>query len=498
MIKKIKTLGDLKESGWKPETVKDEMRRNLIESLKNGEELFPGILGYEKTVIPQIVNAVLARHDIILLGLRGQAKTRILRMMIRFLDEYIPFVEGSEINDNPMAPLSRFAIEKIADLKDDTPVQWLHRERRYGEKLATPDTTVADLIGDLDPIKAASERLSLADENVINFGLIPRTNRGIFVINELPDLQPRIQVALLNIMQERDIQIRGFKVRIPLDITMAYSANPEDYTNRGSIITPLKDRIDAQILTHYPKNPETGKKITSQEAWLKRNSGLTIHIPEVYREILEYVAFEARNSEYVDQKSGVSTRLTITAFEQVQSSAERRCLMNHEKESGIRIADLYQMVPAITGKVELVYEGEQEGAVNVAKHLIGKAVSTVFKKHFPDPQKVMKDEDGPYDEIINWFAAGKTVELPDTLNEKEYRKRLAGVDGLEKLVKKHVNPAKEELVLWMDLVLEGLHQNSKLGKEDLDDTRVFSDMLGSMLGDMSDLDEDDDFWDTNR
>lgn len=493
----IKTIGDLKESGWKSESVKEEMRRNLIQKLRDGTELFPGILGYEKTVLPQLVNAILAKHDVILLGLRGQAKTKILRMLVNFLDEYIPVVEGSEINDDPFAPLSRFAREKIKEMKDDTPVSWLHRDLRYGEKLATPDTTVADLIGDLDPIKAASERLSLANESVINFGLIPRTNRGIFVINELPDLQPRIQVALLNIMQERDIQIRGFNVRIPVDVAMAYSANPEDYTNRGSIITPLKDRIDAQILTHYPKSLEIGKTITSQEAWQQRNGDTDIHIPEAYLEILENVAIEARKSEYVDQKSGVSTRMSITALEQVLSSAERRCMITGDKSSAIRITDIYQMIPAITGKVELVYEGEQEGALNVAKHLIGKAVSNIFKKHFPDPQKILKDEEGPYEDIINWFAAGNTVELPDALSEKEYRNRLSSVDGLEALVKKHANPDKEELYLLMDLVLEGLHQNSKLGREDLDDARTYSDMLGSMLGNMDDFDEDD-IWNSDN
>ena len=493
----IKTIGDLKESGWKSESVKEEMRRNLMQKLRDGAELFPGILGYEKTVVPQLVNAILAKHDVILLGLRGQAKTKILRMLVNFLDEYIPVVEGSEINDDPLAPLSRFAREKIKEMKDDTPVSWLHRDLRYGEKLATPDTTVADLIGDLDPIKAASEKLSLANESVINFGLIPRTNRGIFVINELPDLQPRIQVALLNIMQERDIQIRGFNVRIPVDVAMAYSANPEDYTNRGSIITPLKDRIDAQILTHYPKSLEIGKTITSQEAWQQRNGDADIHIPEVHREILENVAIEARKSEYVDQKSGVSTRMSITALEQVLSSAERRCMISGDKSSTIRITDIYQMIPAITGKLELVYEGEQEGALNVAKHLIGKAISNIFKQHFPDPQEILKDEEGPYEDIINWFAAGNTVELQDALSETEYRKRLSSVDGLEALVKKHSNPDKKELYLWMDLVLEGLHQNSKLGREDLDDARTYSDMLGTMLGNMDDFNEDD-IWNSDN
>src|SRR6056297_1689049 len=414
----MKTLGELRKSGYQSQSVKVELRKNMIRKMEADEELFPGILGYEKTVLPQLQNAILARHDIILLGLRGQAKTRILRLLAGFLDEKIPIIEDSEVNDDPLNPISKVGRERVADEGDDTPIEWVGRDQRYGEKLATPDTTVADLIGDLDPIKAASERLSLANESVINFGLIPRTNRGIFVINELPDLQPRIQVALLNIMQERDIQIRGFNVRIPVDVAMAYSANPEDYTNRGSIITPLKDRIDAQILTHYPKSLEIGKTITSQEAWQQRNGDTDIHIPEAYLEILENVAIEARKSEYVDQKSGVSTRMSITALEQVLSSAERRCMITGDKSSAIRITDIYQMIPAITGKVELVYEGEQEGALNVAKHLIGKAVSNIFKKHFPDPQKILKDEEGPYEDIINWFAAGNTVELPDALSEK--------------------------------------------------------------------------------
>ena len=389
---KVKTLGELKKSDWQSLSVKQEIRKNLIRKLKSGEQLFEGIMGYEKTVLPQIQHALLSKHDMILLGLRGQAKTRMLRKLVDFLDEYMPIVEGSEINDDPLNPLSRYAVNLINDHGDDTPVAWVHRSERYGEKLATPDTTVADLIGDIDPIKAATHKLNLADENAINFGLIPRTNRGIFVINELPDLQPRIQVALLNIMQERDIQIRGFKVRIPLDISMAFSANPEDYTNRGNIITPLKDRIDAQIITHYPKELEIGVSITRQEAWDDRGENIRIHIPDVYREIVERAAFEARDSEYVDQKSGVSTRMTITAMEQIISSAERRATINDEKEATVRIADLYHMVPALTGKLELVYEGEQEGAMNVAKHIIGKAINLTFKQYFPDPNSRSEDE----------------------------------------------------------------------------------------------------------
>lgn len=493
--KTVHTLGELKKSGWESRTVKDEIRSNLLIKIRNKETLFPGIQGYDKTVIPQIQHALLSRHDMILLGLRGQAKTRMLRMLVHLLDEYMPVVEGSEINDDPYQPLSKFARDLISEKGDDTPVEWIHRSLRYGEKLATPDTTVADLIGDIDPIKAATYRINLADENAINFGLIPRTNRGIFVINELPDLQPRIQVALLNIMQERDIQIRGFNVRIPLDISMAFSANPEDYTNRGNIITPLKDRIDAQIITHYPKDVEVGISITRQEAWDKREEDVQVYIPDVYRELIERVSFEARESEYIDQKSGVSTRMTITSMEQIVSSAERRAIMNGETDTAVRIADIFHMVPALTGKLELVYEGEQEGAINVAKHLIGKAVNKTFKSYFPDPRSRSEEEKSSYKSITDWFSQGKEVNLSDTLPEKEYRQRLNKVSGLMEMVQTAVRPGTdEELFSWMDLVLEALHQNSMLSKQDMDDESRYSDMVGSMFSSFGDLDEDlDDF-----
>ncbi len=490
--KKITTLGELKKSGWKSSSVKDEMRRNLLKKIENKQPLFPGIMGYENTVIPQIKNAILARHDLILLGLRGQAKTKMLRMLVAFLDEYIPVVKGSEVNDDPLLPVSKYAVELIDKYGNDTPIEWLHRERRYGEKLATPDTSVADLIGDLDPIKAASKKLALADEEVINFGLIPRTNRGIFVINELPDLQPRIQVALLNIMQERDIQIRGFNVRIPLDVSIAYSANPEDYTNRGNIITPLKDRIDSQIITHYPRELSTGIKITEQEAWTSRDSSVTVNVPDLYRTIIENVAFEARKSEYIDQKSGVSTRMTITAMEQVISSAESRAALNGEKETDLRITDLYAMVPALTGKLELVYEGEQEGAVNVAKHIIGKAINKTFKEHFPDPQTRKKDKDNKdYEKILNWFSDGNLLELPSVIDDNTYKNRLDEVDGLDSLVKSKAGSQGGSKYPVMDLVIEALHQNSKIGKDDINDVHTYTDMLGSMLGDMTGFDDDD-------
>lgn len=488
---KISTLAELKQSGWKSVTVKEEIRRNLICKIKKSEALFEGILGYDKTVLPQVQHAILSHHDMILLGLRGQAKTRILRNLVHFLDEYMPIIEGSEINDDPYNPLSRYAKELVAEKGDDTPISWVHRSARYGEKLATPDTTVADLIGDIDPIKAAANRLNLADDRVINFGLIPRTNRGIFVINELPDLQPRIQVALLNIMQERDIQIRGFNIRIPIDVFMAFSANPEDYTNRGSIITPLKDRIDAQIITHYPKVLETGIKITEQEAWQDRNDEISVHIPKLYREIIERTAFEARDSEYVDQKSGVSTRMTITALEQVVSSAERRALLNNETQAVVRIVDVFHMVPALTGKLELVYEGEQEGAAKVAKHIIGKAINKTFKNHFPDPQSKSESEKGKYKSIIDWFASGNEINLPDTLPSKEYESLLNSIPNLGELASKFVVNADEaDKYAVMDLILEALHQNSMLSKQDLDDQNLYSDMLGSMFSSLGGIDDD--------
>lgn len=480
----IETLGRLKESDWKSVSVKEEMRRNLIKKLNNQESLFPDILGFEHTVIPQIQHALLARHDIILLGLRGQAKTRLLRLMVNFLDEYLPIIAGSEINDDPFNPVSKYARDLVDEQGDETPIRWIHRSERYGEKLATPDTTVADLIGDLDPIKAATQKRTLADENVINFGLVPRTNRGIFAINELPDLQPRIQVALLNIMQERDIQIRGFDVRIPLDVAMVFSANPEDYTNRGNIITPLKDRIDSQIMTHYPKEITTGMDITAQEAWTLRNDSVNVTVPNIIKEIIEQAAFEARNSEYIDQKSGVSARLTITAMEQLISSAERRAIMNGESEVIARITDVYHVVPALTGKLELVYEGEQEGAIKVAKHILGLAIKKRFVAHFPNPQEQKKQEvENAYQKILDWFAEGNELEITDKMDNEEYTEVLSQVSGLNHFVRQYKpDVSDEEALVMMDTVIEGLHQHSMLGKEDVQHVRSYSDMLGSMLG----------------
>ena len=490
-MRDIQTLGELKQSSWESVSVKEELRRNLIEKIQAGETLFPEIIGYEQSVIPELQHALLAKHDFILLGLRGQAKTKILRRLHSFLDEYMPIIKGSEINDDPLNPISKQARELIAEEGDNTPIEWIHRSHRYGEKLATPDTAVADLIGDIDPIKAAAQKLTLADESVINFGLVPRTNRGIFGINELPDLQPRIQVALLNIMQERDIQIRGFNVRIPLDVLMVFSANPEDYTNRGNIITPLKDRIDAQILTHYPKEIKNGLQITEQEAWVARDGKLRVEVPPVMKKLLEQIAFEARESEYIDQKSGVSTRMTITAMEQLVSSAERRILLANEEATTVRITDLFHVVPALTGKLELVYEGEQEGVLNVAKHLIGKAIKQVFIQHFPDPEKQKKQDDKSiYQPVLDWFADGNTLSIADDMPRSEYASALQKVEGLSEIVKKHADiKEKGSELFMMDFVIEALHQHSMLGKEELETGRSYSDMLGSMLGSMENLDD---------
>src|SRR6187431_1479012 len=343
----IKTLGELKKSGYTSRSIKDELRGNLITKLRNKESVFAGIWGYEETVIPDLERAILAEHDINLLGLRGQAKTRLARLMVNLLDEYIPIIEGSELNDDPLHPISRFGRDKIQELGDKTPISWMHRDERYTEKLATPDVSIADLIGDVDPIKAASLKLPYSDERVIHFGLIPHAHRSIFVINELPDLQARIQVALFNILQEGDIQIRGFKVRLPLDLQFVFTANPEDYTNRGSIVTPLKDRIDSQIITHYPKSLDVGKRITQQEARLKDVQRARVSVNEIAKDLVEQIAFEARGSEYVDAKSGVSARLTISAYENLVAAAERRVIINGEKNTFIRITDFVGVVPAI-------------------------------------------------------------------------------------------------------------------------------------------------------
>ncbi|HRI29491.1 MAG TPA: sigma 54-interacting transcriptional regulator, partial [Chitinophagales bacterium] len=408
----IDTLGQLKASGYRSKSVKEELRTNLIEKLKKREPIFDGIIGYDKTVIPDLERALLSKHNIILLGLRGQAKTRMARLMVHLLDEYIPVVKDAELNDDPFHPVSRYANDLINQLGDDTPITWWHRSQRYTEKLATPDVTVADIIGDADPIKAANLRLPYSDERVIHFGLVPRANRGIFVINELPDLQARIQVSLFNILQEGDIQIRGFKIRLPLDIQFVFTANPEDYTNRGSIVTPLKDRIESQILTHYPPTIEIARAITEQEAHLPPEQQTNITINNLAKDLIEQIAFEARNSEFVDAKSGVSARLTISAMENLASAAERRMLINAEASTHVRVGDFWGVIPAITGKIELVYEGEQEGPFIVAQNLIGKAIRALFVKYFPNPEHIKrKKQRSIYQPIIDWFGEGNDLHL---------------------------------------------------------------------------------------
>ncbi len=488
-----RTIDELKKSGYKVLPVKEEMRKNLVSKLANNEPLFPGIIGYDKTVIPSIMNAILAKHDMILLGLRGQAKTRIARNLINLLDEKIPVIKGCEINDSPYRPVCRHCVNLVGEHGDDVEIEWLTREQRYGEKLVTPDVTIADLIGDIDPIKAAVQKLHYSHEGAIHFGIIPRTNRGVFTINELPDLQPRIQVGLFNIMEEKDIQIRGFNVRIRLDVMMVFTANPEDYTNRGNIITPLKDRIDSQILTHYPRTIEEAMQITDQEAWLTRDGGRSVVIPHYLKEVIEDIAFQARGSEFVDQKSGVSVRMTISVMENLISSAERRAIINNEKTIVPRICDLQQVLPGMTGKLELVFEGEQEGSVKVSRALIGKAVRETFRKYFPDPlQKKIRTPQGEeprrredeYTPIISWFESGNKIEVADDMPFDRYFSELSKVANLKEVAKKHMkveDSKKYELATSMEFVLDGLHQFSRIAKDDADNVVAYKDLVGSIF-----------------
>ncbi len=491
-IKRINTIGELKEAGYQPRSIKEELRANLIKKLKNKEETFSGIIGYEDTVIPDVERALLSKHNILLLGLRGQAKTRMARQMTELLDEYIPFVTGSEINDDPMQPISKWARDLIKEKGDDTPIEWMHRSQRYGEKLATPDVSVADLIGDIDPIKAANLRLSFADERVIHYGIIPKSNRSIFVINELPDLQARIQVALFNILEEGDVQIRGFKLRLPLDILFVFTANPEDYTNRGSIVTPLKDRIESQILTHYPKSLENALAITEQEADLAVDQKAMVSVSDLVKRLIEQVAFEARASELVDKKSGVSARLTISAFENAVSAAERRSIINKEKQTQVWISDLVGIIPSITGKIELVYEGEQEGPYQVAMNLVDRSIRSQFIQYFPNPESMKKRSskkgeapqvaDNPYRSVINWFDKGNHINLLFGTTDKEKIVQLYKVDGLYPLVKKHFPHANEkESSLLMEFILHGLSSYSLISKKILETSIEFKDLMGSML-----------------
>ncbi|TVZ51170.1 magnesium chelatase [Dokdonia sp. Hel_I_53] len=481
--KEIKTLGQLKNTGWKSRSIKDELREHLIEKLESGASTFAGIHGYEHTVIPELERAILSKHNINLLGLRGQAKTRLARQMVNLLDEWMPIVQGSEINDDPLEPISRYATSLIAETGDDTPIKWIHRSDRFAEKLATPDVTVADIIGDVDPIKAANLKLSYADDRVIHYGMIPRANRCIFVINELPDLQARIQVALFNILQEGDIQIRGFKLRLPLDMQFVFTANPEDYTNRGSIVTPLKDRIGSQILTHYPETVEIARTITEQEAKLDERQKSKIHVPNLVMDLLEEISFVARESELIDEKSGISARMSITAFENLMSTAERRMLLSGDKNTVIRYSDILGIIPAITGKVELVYEGEQEGADEVAKILIGDATKSLFDDYFPKIEKLTKeDQEDPYENILAWFFEQNGFELENNLSDREYKLIIDSITPLEDLINKYQpDTSEKDRYFLKEFILFGLVEYKKLSKYQLTTGMRFNDLYGNYI-----------------
>lgn len=481
--KRPANLGALQETSYASRTVKEEIRANLKVALAEGKPLFPGILGYERTVIPGVVNALLAGHDFILLGLRGQAKTRILRALVTFLDEEIPVLEGAELNDDPLAPISTWGQRRIAEAGRDTPISWLHRDERYTEKLATPDVSIADLLGDIDPIKAATRKLTFADPEVIHFGIIPRSNRGIFAVNELPDLAPRIQVGLFNILEEHDLQIRGFPVRIPLDLLMTFSANPEDYTNRGTIITPLKDRISSQILTHYPKKLTVSAEITRQEAWIDRDTQGVVITDEV-RLLVEEITAAARNSDLVDQASGVSARVAISALELLASNLERRALKTRDEPVHARLCDLHMLLPAITGKVEMVYEGEQKGPEVVAQQIIGQAIKKVFDQRFPTVGKEVgsggEDDAGPYAGIVAWFAAGGSITLSDELAFDDFESSLDQVPGLLELAARS-SEGRHQRALAAEIILEGLRQNLKLAREDLDSQVSYKELVKFQL-----------------
>ncbi|MBC8399024.1 MAG: AAA family ATPase [Flavobacteriales bacterium] len=453
MNNKIKTLKELKSSGYKALGIKDEMKKNLRLNLSKGISTFKGIHGYEDTVIPDLERAILSGHNINLLGLRGQAKTRLARQLTNLLDDWIPIISGSEINDDPLDPISYYGKQKINEFGDKTPIEWISKEDRFFEKLATPDVTVADLIGDIDPIKAATLKLSYSDPRVIHFGMIPRAHRCIFVLNELPDLQARIQVSLFSILQEKEIQIRGFKLRLPINVQFLFTANPEDYTNRGSIVTPLKDRIGSQIMTHYPKTIEIAKIITHQESSV--GDSKDVYVPELAKDIVEQISFEARESVYVDSKSGVSARLSISAFENLISSARRRMLINGESKTVLRMTDFNAVISAINGKIELVYEGEQEGATEISRLLILESVKTFFTNYFPKIKKLNKSEElDPYNEVLDWFK-NKELFIDENLDNKSYNDTFKTIKVLKKFVKNYIpkiDPKDEnfmcEFLLW--------------------------------------------------
>lgn len=483
MKPEIKTLAALKKAGYRSKSIKEELRDNLMEVLKSGKSAFEGVHGYEDTVLPQLERALLSGHNINLLGLRGQAKTRLARLMVGLLDEYIPYIEGSEINDDPFKPISSFGRDQIELLGDKTPIAWLHRDDRFYEKLATPDVTISDLIGDIDPIKAATLKLSYADERVLHYGMIPRANRCIFVINELPDLQARIQVALFNILEEGDVQIRGFQLRMPLDLQFVFTANPEDYTNRGSIVTPLKDRIGSQILTHYPESLAIAKKITAQES---KVSNEAVYIPELAKDLVEQIGFEARNSEYVDAKSGVSARLSITAYENLVSTAVHRSILTGSEQTTLRFTDVLGMIPSIIGKIELVYEGEEEGAAFVAETLINNAAKSLFLKSFPKIEKLKhEEEEDPYADIVNWFFEASSFELLDNATEADYDTALKSIPPLQKLVERYAPDTPEkEMNFTKELVLWALVAFKKLNKKRIGKGYSYKDPYGAYFSDL--------------
>ena len=485
-MKQCKTIGALKKTNYTSTSIQNEMSKNLRQLIKKGIPSFSGLYGYEYSVIPDLERAILSGHSINLLGLRGQAKTKIARQMTQLLDEWIPIVDGSEINDDPLDPVSLKAKSLIAKHGDKTPISWLHRDDRFFEKLATPDVSVADLIGDIDPIKAANLKLSYADERVIHFGLIPRAHRCIFVLNELPDLQARIQVALFSILQEKEIQIRGFKLRLPIQTQFVFTANPEDYTNRGSIVTPLKDRIGSQILTHYPKDLKTAKLITKQEAKMPVEGGASIHVCDLARDLIEQIGFEARKSEFIDAKSGVSARMSITSFEALISAAERRTLINGENKTSIRMSDFLGVIAAINGKVELLYEGEQQGAEQISFHLINQAVKSLFKNYFPEIKKLEKvDAKGPFDDLLGWFYKDNELFLEDILPNKIYQDTLKSIPNLEKTLTKYIPKlAVEDKYFMMEFLLWGLEANKKIQKRRTVEGLQFSDGLGSYFDDL--------------
>tara|TARA_B110000459_G_scaffold195542_1_gene236303 strand:- start:2836 stop:4281 length:1446 start_codon:yes stop_codon:yes gene_type:complete len=481
-MKKEITFKELKKTGFIDKSINEEIQDNLIARIKTKQPVFEGLIGYENTVVPQLKKAIIAGHHINLLGLRGQAKTKIARSMIDLLDEYMPIVKGSEINDSPFQPISKYSRDLIAKHGDDTPIDWVHRSDRYFEKLATPDVNVSDLIGDIDPIKAATMKLAYSDERVLHYGMIPRANRSIFVLNELPDLQARIQVSLFNILQEGDIQIRGFQLRMPLDIQFLFTANPEDYTNRGSIVTPLKDRIGSQIFTHYPKTIAIARQITEQEAKVTETDKSLIVVPDLAKDLLEGISFEARDSEYIDAKSGVSARLTISAMENLMAAAKLRLIETNSKETTVRLIDFVSIIPSITGKIELVYEGEQEGADEVAKLLIDKSVMTEFEKIFPRIPKLEKEGlKTPYSDLINWFDS-EFIELNYTDVDDDFFKSLQSIKPLIPIINKYASHlSKKDQTFCMEIILWALSISNKLDKSESDNTHKFDSAQTSFI-----------------